>query len=99
MNRYALDSYPAAESRIRSNGFIFDVGQISPSVLSQLYAGASLGLIKISRDSWPFRGLTIEPGVEVRTVFEMVRKDPLDAESAAGALWNAAYSRVYSEAV
>lgn len=74
-DRFALSSYQTAEDRIRSNGHIFDVGQISPEVLSQLYMGVSLGIIRVSRDSWPIRGLTIDDKTPVRTVFELARKE------------------------
>lgn len=74
MNRYPLDSYPLAEQRMREQGYIFDVGQISPSVIDQLRVGMQLGIIKASYDSWPLRGL---PGGERRRVYELINRKPL----------------------
>lgn len=96
MNRYSLDSYQTAEDRMRTAGHIFDVGQIAPSVMSQLYAGVHLGLLKVSRDSWPIRGLNLLPDVPTRTTFELVRKDSMSSEQSRLTLWRAAYGQSMS---
>lgn len=78
-SRYPIDSYAKAEDRMRSNGYIFDVGQISPSVRAELYLGEKLGLIKITSDSWPIRGLAVNPN-DKRVVFEL-KSGETDTES------------------
>jgi hypothetical protein len=74
MDRYHIDTYAKAEDRMRTNGFIFDVGQISPTVRTELYLGERLGLITVTSDSWPIRGLAV-PVNQQRVVFALRTKD------------------------
>jgi hypothetical protein len=74
MDRYPIDSYSKAEDRMRSFGYIFDVGQISPMVRTELYLGEKLGLISVTSDSWPIRGLEV-PVNQQRVVFELKTKE------------------------
>ncbi len=78
MPKYLITSYSQLIDRMRSNGHVFDVGQISPLVLSHAYAAVHDGLIKVSIDSWPFRGFA---GKESRTVFELARQPSIPSKS------------------
>ncbi len=55
MNRYSISSYAQALDRIRSNGFVWDVGQIAPSVIKQLDWSVARGEMIRTIDGWPLR--------------------------------------------
>lgn len=71
MNKYSITSYEQAEDRIRTYGYIWDVGQIHPNVLAQLFRGVQLGLIKTSFDGWPLR----YAGGEQKRLFEFIKHE------------------------
>ncbi len=70
MNRYAIATYPQAERRLI--GGLYDVGQIAPSVISQLYLAVRQGLVRVTTDSWPIRGLG--PEQPQRTLFVTTKR-------------------------
>ena len=68
MRAKTIDSYPLALEAIKQNGCLFDVGQITQSVIKQLYMDCLV--IKVTQDSWPIRGCGRNSGAWV-TVFEL----------------------------
>lgn len=73
-----VTSYPQLECLMRSAGHVFDCGQISPSVVSDAYALAAIGTVRITHDSWPVRGYE---GRQSRTVFELARSTIIPSKS------------------
>jgi len=71
MDRYTITTYAAAMARIEKHGHLFDVGQIAPPVITQLYLSMRTGKLKSVRDTWPIRGLTQDGSCPVRTVWEL----------------------------
>ncbi len=67
---HLVQTYQHLERLMRSAGHVFDCGQISAHVLSEAYALAAVGVVRISHDSWPIRGFS---GKESRTVIELAR--------------------------
>lgn len=54
--RYSVNTWPEAMMRIEQHGYLFNVGQIAPGVLTQLYMAQRTGQIKVAVDSYPIRG-------------------------------------------
>lgn len=73
MNKYSINTYVQAIERIKTNGCLFDTGQIAPIVKYQLHLAEINGDIKTSFDSWPIRGFGNDSG-EWRRVFEFTEK-------------------------
>lgn len=71
MNRYSITTYAQAIDAIRSNGYLFNVGQIAQNVLTQLFMATREGILKVSQDSWPIRGCGQGSG-EWEMVFEQI---------------------------
>jgi hypothetical protein len=65
-------TYPEAIEKIAKDGHLFDLDQISISVISQLFMARDKGIIKISYDSYPIRGQGRGSGEWVR-VFELIK--------------------------
>lgn len=64
-----INTYPDAMARLKEGCHLFNVGQISSEVLTQLHMAARRGDIKASMDSWPLRGFS-GPDQTMRWVFE-----------------------------
>lgn len=63
-------TYDDAIGRIRKDGHLFDVGQISESVITQLYHSPST--VKVDYDSWPIRGCGKGSG-EWKRIFKLIK--------------------------
>ena len=68
MAKYLITSYAQAIDRIKSFGYIWDVGQIAPLVAFQLHQDVTN--IKSCFDGYPLRG----PGGEQKRLFEFKDK-------------------------
>jgi len=65
-----IQSYDEVITRIRRDGHLFNVGQIARKALNHIYFAQRQGIIQVSRDSWPIRGLSIPSG-ETVLVYEL----------------------------
>lgn len=68
MNRYSINTFVEAVDRMRLRGWLYDVDQIAPAVLTQLHWAADRGELRRTQESWPLRG----GGGVMRTMFRLV---------------------------
>lgn len=73
MNAKPIDTYDKALTAIRTDGHLFDTGQIAHAVTCQLIWAAKLGEVVEGRDSWPIRGYPEGSG-ERKTVWTLGRR-------------------------
>lgn len=68
-----IRSYLTVLERLERDGHVFDLGQIAPGVISQLYMARREGKINVTEDSWPIRGCGRNSG-EWRMVYELTER-------------------------